>query len=556
MKRILLSLAIAFLGTQMAQAATLEVPSQYATVFAAISAAVEGDIINIAEGTYGITATTLNTITDKSLTLNGAGRSLTIIQASATPYTSTSNRSCIVIGAITADRTITIQNMTLQNGGTNSGPGGGGIRVGSGSVAKLTLNVTNVNIINNYILATASGDKCGGGISLSGKIDATLTNCTLSGNRSHANSGGGAIYAAPTSVSLVIDGCNIFNNTAGSKGGGAVLSGTGIVPPLTGGVYATGPLNIKIKNSTLSSNTTTANGGGINIFCAPPSVDTPTTDYSLWVENSTIYGNTTTGSAKAGGGIYFESTTAEQTVTPTQTITINHSTLANNTTNEGTGADGICIGSNSIYPVSFVMNNSIVMNNTGSTSNQSQIGENGAATDMISNGGITNSIFNIIADGTWVTTANNNNLSATVEDLAFAETLTTDATPVLITGASSIARNYVATNALVPALSTDQLGNPRVQNTDAGAWENQIPAVVSHNASLEIKAFSLSVVGNRLIIGNISENATIRVFDIVGKMVANKTSNGNTIEINLNTKGIYTVMVSNGISTKAVKVIY
>jgi hypothetical protein len=118
------------------------------------------------------------------------------------------------------------------------------------------------------------------------------------------------------------------------------------------------------------------------------------------------------------------------------------------------------------------MNNSIVLGNSGSTSNVSQVGVNHASltgNGKITNGGITNSIFGIIASGTWATTTINNKLDAVIADLAFAGSLSTDAVPVLKIGSSSIAKNYVTANAI--SLLTDQLGNTRDANPDAGAYE-------------------------------------------------------------------------------------
>ncbi len=553
MNRILLLMAIVFLGIQMATAAIIQVPGDYTTIAAAIANAADGDIINIAAGTY--TEYSLYSAADKSVTVRGVSRDATIIQAKSTPYSVSGNRAVFAIGAITLDRTINIQNLTIQNGFYGSSSGGGGIRVTPGATNKLTLNVTNVNLFNNC--SVGNMNVYGGGITLAGNIDATLTNCTLTGNKNTgtaAGAGGGAIYVASSAVSLLIDGCNISGNTGGAKGGGAILSG------VVGGT-ATGPLNIKIKNSTLSSNTVTgpedntAFGGAIKILCGA-NTETPMS-HSLWIENSTIYNNSTQVANRNGGGIYFQSAASGQAVNPTQTITINHCTIVNNTTVSGTGGDGVCISSDGGYPITLVMNNSIVMNNTGSTVNPSQIGESSATSEKIINGGITNSIFNIIEGGSWVTSANNNNLTALVSELKFAESLSADVTPILKMDSASIARNYVANNYLVPALTTDQLGNPRVENTDAGAWENQGHVVLSQrNPSSDIATFKVSAINNGVKISNIFEKSTIRVFDMMGKMAANKIADGNAIEIHLNTKGIYIVLVDDGISTKSMKVIY
>jgi hypothetical protein len=80
----------------------------------------------------------------------------------------------------------------------------------------------------------------------------------------------------------------------------------------------------------------------------------------------------------------------------------------------------------------------------------------------------------IIAGGTWIDLlTKNNNINATVANLAFESALSTDATPVLRTGSGSLARDFVVNNEMTTPLTTDQIGQTRVGLTDAGAFENQ-----------------------------------------------------------------------------------
>ena len=432
MKKLLFFVVVTICATQIFSQTTYYVSStgtgsgtSWKTVRAAIAAASSGDIIQLSAETF-IEKNIIWT-SPKSLTIKGAGMNQTIIQADATTTISQAS-DCGVFkldGSYGAGITLTIQDMTIQNG-YNSFSGGGIRLVNTGTQA-------NAPIIN-------------------------LTNLKISANR---GSYGGGIYIQGAAL-LTINGCNITGNTMTNStnmgGGMAVSPGAGFVAALT------------VKNSTISGNSSLGNGGGIAINCGANGT-TAAANY-LWIENSTIYGNSTITAARNGGGVYFKTCASGQATVPTFTLTLNHCTVAGNTTNAGTGGDGVNIENSGGYATSVVMNNSIVLGNSGSTSNVSQVGVNHASltgNGKITNGGITNSIFGIIASGTWATTTINNKLDAVIADLAFAGSLSTDAVPVLKIGSSSIAKNYVTANAI--SLLTDQLGNTRDANPDAGAYE-------------------------------------------------------------------------------------
>jgi hypothetical protein len=355
----------------------------------------------------------------------------TVIQADASTLL-TQASDCGVFkldGAYTSGTTITIQDMTIQNG-YNSFSGGGIRLVNTGTQANApTINLTNLKI-------SANRGSYGGGIYIQGAALLTINGCNITGNSQ-------------------------TTTTTNIGGGIGVTPGTGNLATVT------------IKNSTISGNSSVGNGGGIAITCGGNGANTSAVN-SLWIENSTIYGNSINTSAKIGAGIYYKTCGTTGNSAHTNNLTLNHCTIVSNTTNAGTGGDGVCIDNSGGYATSVVMNNSIVIGNSGSTSNASQIGVNHlsiSGNGKITNTGITNSIFGIISGGTWATTTTHNNLSAVVGDLAFAANLSTDATPVLKFGESSIARNYLASNLLLPGLTTDQLGNERVGYTDAGAYE-------------------------------------------------------------------------------------
>ena len=63
-------------------------------------------------------------------------------------------------------------------------------------------------------------------------------------------------------------------------------------------------------------------------------------------------------------------------------------------------------------------------------------------------------------------------------------------------------------------------------------------------------------IGAKLIINNLSDIATVRVYDALGRMVANKTANGNSLEIKLNVSGIYSVQLQSGTKVSTRKIIF
>jgi hypothetical protein len=179
------------------------------------------------------------------------------------------------------------------------------------------------------------------------------------------------------------------------------------------------------------------------------------------------------------------------------------------------------------------------MGNSGSTTNISQIGIAAPSQLKLTNGGVNNNIIGIITSGTWATGTNNTVctpattgsllMSTVLSNLAFPtldnSALSSDATPVLLIGSSSIAKDYVATNSLSPALITDQIGNPRSGNTDAGAYE--------YNASLAIAA---SAIGGSVTSGTgafASGASTTLVAAATGSNVfGNWTENGVVVSTN------------------------
>ena len=128
--------------------ATLTVCSSgcdYSTIAAAITAAASGDIIDIQVGTYTEAALTIS----KDLTIHGQGPSSTIVQAAATRDAASDG-----VFIINEGYTVTIKDLTVQNGNTDPDNGssdlsdGGGIWIRMNSSSNITL--ANLSISNNY----------------------------------------------------------------------------------------------------------------------------------------------------------------------------------------------------------------------------------------------------------------------------------------------------------------------------------------------------------------------------------------------------------------------
>ena len=172
--------------------------------------------------------------------------------------------------------TVTIDNITLQNG---SGSSGGAVHIASG---------TDVTITNTIIQSSTAN--VGGGIWNAGT--ANVINSTLAGSSS--NSGGGIRNNGTLSVSN-----SLFTGNSTSRsgeGGGLSNYGTAHVRNSTvsgnsaafgAALYTRGSLTV--SNSTLSGNPARALAGGIYVF---------------WTGNATVYNSTlSNNSANVGGNI-------------------------------------------------------------------------------------------------------------------------------------------------------------------------------------------------------------------------------------------------------------
>lgn len=147
-------------------------------------------------------------------------------------------------GAIRNDGDLTLLRVALI--ANSSVPGAGGSGIGGALASEGDLTVVDSTIADNAALGV------GGGVTLGG--NATLTNVTLSGNRTEADFGGGLYIFSDARATL--NNVTIAGNTAAEKGGGAFIESSAFVgvPP-------------KVINSILAANIAAADpdcSGAIN----------------------------------------------------------------------------------------------------------------------------------------------------------------------------------------------------------------------------------------------------------------------------------------------------
>ena len=259
-------------------AATRYVPSQYATIQAAIDAAANGDIVLVADGTY--TDTELSW-TGKHLTVKSEnGPENCIIDCSGGTKTSSNNGNAFLFNETGQDATDVINGFTIINGKARYGGGiylyyssptitncifgngedrnhaeyGGGIYCEYSSPA-----VTNCTFTDN-------GAKCGGGIYCEYSSPA-VTNCTFIDNGAEY---GGGIYCEYSSPAVT--NCTFIDNDAGVEGGGICISSS-FKKDLSGKIIPDEVYSSPtITNCTFTGNYADEVGGGIYCYYSSPTI--------------------------------------------------------------------------------------------------------------------------------------------------------------------------------------------------------------------------------------------------------------------------------------------
>ena len=232
-------------------AADLHVPSQYPTIQAALTAALPGDTVIVADGVYVGTGNKGLFLGSKTVTLTssgGAAKCILDMQGSGTAF------------FLVADEppTTTIRGFTIQNGNFTNG---GAVFLHHGGSPTFADCVFQDNDASR-----------GGAVYSENSSHATFVGCTFVGNTAQY---GGAAYAGDLSAPRFV-GCTFTGNTATVEGGGIMFQTAGTSPEvassvlvgnfgaqLGGGILAsTG--KPRVRGCTIAANTS-ARGGGLAV---------------------------------------------------------------------------------------------------------------------------------------------------------------------------------------------------------------------------------------------------------------------------------------------------
>ena len=195
----------------------------FITITAAISAGINGDVIEIAPGLYPENLV----ISDKDLTLrNAGGGTVTVFGQSLD--------KCLRTSGATTDTVL--EGIIFTDG--FSATAGGGVSIEGGSHAIISdcyiensssttvgggLYVSGTAIVTNTTIRNNTTTSNGGGIYLNGSQQSTFIGCTIEQNS--AAEGGGLAYAAAGDIAD-FSGCTFFLNSASSRGGAIAVLGT------------------------------------------------------------------------------------------------------------------------------------------------------------------------------------------------------------------------------------------------------------------------------------------------------------------------------------------
>ena len=295
-----------------------------------------GGINNYNAGTISISN---STISGNSATKDGGGiintnSNLTITDSVFTGNLSTTKYGAGILNA-NANSFLTVSGSTFSN---NTATKGGAIfNNGTANINSSTISgnisavkgagiyndITGVLTITDSTISNNASTGNGGGVFNKGS-SLNISKSTISGNTSAANGGGVSNNSAgPVTISYSMissnsaaSGAGIYNNNSRLNISNSTISGN------SGTGYGGGLNNfncnantIAISSSTISNNSANLGGGGII-----------NTNSSLSVSNSTIYGNTTLGN---GGGIL--------NFSGSSTLSVTNSTLSGNSALSGGG---------------------------------------------------------------------------------------------------------------------------------------------------------------------------------------------------------------------------
>lgn len=311
-------------------AAQREVPGTYATIQEAINAASNGDVINIAAGTFA------GAVVNKEVTVQGAGVTTIITPSSGVGISVTANNVTLQNFRVTAAKHhgiyagnvsgLTITNVTTDNNGTTTAGSGIALQGVTG-----TSVLTNITATNNPVHGLEIGNGCA-------NVNVVGGTFKKNGTAGDVNTGGGiAIYADPTKsvTGTIIRGTlsSDSNKTAGifiTCSPGGTLSGTRI------GMIADGTNSGTVTLNDNGSSGSGYSGGGAVIVYGP-------CDDTKIRANSTK----TSGLSYETAGLIMLGTTSAGANSPTNTVA-KDCNLSGFSTNSPAGTMKVVNGSNTL----------------------------------------------------------------------------------------------------------------------------------------------------------------------------------------------------------------
>jgi len=248
--------------SSLASASVIHVPADQPTLKAAITAAVNGDEIVVADGTYSGPDNRGLSFGGKSIVLRSAnGPSNCIIDCEL------ADRAFVFQSGET--NAAILEGLTIRQGKPPLGAANGGAILVNGG-ATITRPIIRACV---FIANTAPN---GGAVAITGSSDPTLVDCLFVGNMAipgGVNGFGGAVSLSGSGVNATVIDCTFDSNT--SAGGGAL--------------HRSGMSTLTVNRCTFIKNSSTGSGGAMSL----------TGGLVATVSNCKFYGNTSSGT---GGG--------------------------------------------------------------------------------------------------------------------------------------------------------------------------------------------------------------------------------------------------------------
>ena len=194
--------AAALLAPAAAQAHTIHVPGDHATIQQGLNVAASGDTVLVAAGTYSGPGNNNLSFHGANIRLIGAGPTLTVIECGGV------TRGIVLAGA--QDTTALISGLRIQNGFA-AGADGGGLQFVGASPS-----------VVDVVIADCSAES-GGGASISDGSVARFVGATFVGNTATPRNGGG-LYCENSDIHLVD--VTFDTNHSASNGGGVLMNGS------------------------------------------------------------------------------------------------------------------------------------------------------------------------------------------------------------------------------------------------------------------------------------------------------------------------------------------